>query len=99
MSRPRNYWYGIVCKMIKSSNQLENEHTLQSSIFKHAIEDAMAETKKLPNGELRIKAVQDILIEQTKTYEGVAMEVHYDWRTVQNWVNSFVKLVGRKAGY
>lgn len=99
MSQPRYYWYEAVKKMIKMYPKIKNEHTVQATIFGHAIEDALEETKKLPNGDLRVKAVMDILIDQTSTYEGVGLQIHYDWRTIQNWVNSFVKLVGKKAGY
>ncbi len=81
------------------ASDVEKENTLQSVIFNHALKDAFEETRKLPNGELRIKAVQDILINKTKTYDGVALELYYDRKTIQNWVNSFVNLVGKKAGY
>ena len=99
MSKPKHYWYGAVRKMIMSSSEVQKEKTLQAVIFNHALEDAFEETRKLPNGELRIKAVEDILINKTKTYDGVALEVFYDKRTIQTWVNSFVNLVGKKAGY
>lgn len=99
MSRPRYWWYGVVRKSITHARELETDTNVQAIIISNAIKDAKEETKKLPNGDLRIRAVEEILINKTKTYEGVALEVHYDWRTVQNWVNSFVNLVGKKAGY
>lgn len=99
MSKPRHYWYGSVRKMIMSSKEIESERTFQATMFKNALEDAFEETRKLPNGDLRIKAVEDILIKKTKTYDGVALELYYDKRTIQSWVNSFVNLVGKKAGY
>lgn len=99
MSRPRYYWYGSIRKMIMSLDLVKKERTLQATIFTRALEDAIEETKKLPNGDLRLKAVEEILIKKTKTYEGVALEVNYESRTVQNWVTSFVNLVGKKAGY
>lgn len=99
MSKPKHYWYGSVRKMIMSASEVEKEKTLQAVIFNHALEDAFEETRKLPNGDKRIKAVEDILIHKTKTYDGVAMDMFYDKRTIQSWVNSFVNLVGKKAGY
>lgn len=99
MSRPRHYWYGSIKKMIMKSEQIKKERTLQATIFTHALEDAIEETKKLPNGELRLKAVDQILIKQTKNYEGVAFDFNYERKTIQNWVTSFVNLVGRKAGF
>lgn len=99
MGRPRYYWYGIVRQMVMASSKVKNERSMQSAIFTNAMNDAIDETLKLPNGELRIKAVDEVLIRKTKTIEGVAQEVHYERRTVQGWINSFVNLVGKKAGY
>lgn len=99
MGRPRYYWYGIVRQMIMASKKLESEKSVQSAIFSNAMRDAKNETLKLPNGELRVKAVDDVLINKTKTIEGVSQEVHYEHRTVQGWINSYVNLVGKKAGY
>ncbi len=81
------------------SDKIAGESSLQAYISMKAMRDAEAETLKLPNGELRMKAVRDVLIKKTKTYEGVALEVNYNWRTVQNWVNKYINLVGKKAGY
>lgn len=99
MSRPRHYWYGSIKKMIMLSDTVKGERTLQATIFMHALEDALEETAKLPNGELRLKAVDEILIKKTKTYDGVALEVNYERKTVQNWITSFINLVGKKAGF
>lgn len=98
MSRPKHEWYGFI-RMKISRYKSETEKTMQNAIFSNAIADAMEETAKLPNGDLRLKAVSEILIRKTKTYEGMAQELHYDYRTIQNWINSFVNLVGKKAGY
>lgn len=98
MSRPTHYWYSIVKKMIMSK-ELQDDTSKQAMLIKRAMQDARRETRKLPNGELRLQAVDDILIRQIKTYEGVGLDIHYDARTVQLWINSYVNLVGRKAGY
>lgn len=99
MSRPRHYWYGIVRQMIMRSEELKTDKSLQATIFLNAMRDAEEETLKLPNGDLKMKAVRDVLINKTRTYEGVAQDIHYDCNTVQKWVNKFVNLVGKKAGY
>ena len=75
------------------------EDKIQSQFIRLAMADAKEETLKLPNGHERMKAVEDILIKKTKTVEGEALELNYSWRTVQNWINSYVNMVGRKAGY
>ena len=99
MSRPRYYWYSNVKNMIMKNDILENDRSLQASILRYAIEEALDDTEKLPHGEERIKAINDVLFKKTKTYESVAREFHYEQRTIQGWITSFVKLVGKKAGY
>lgn len=96
--RPKHYWYGIVKKQIMM-NKVADKSKLQTLIIENAIQEANKETKRLPNGELRLKAVNDILIIQRCTYDGVALEMHYSEKTIKNWINSYVNLVGRKAGY
>ncbi len=73
--------------------------TFQEYILMKAIYETEAFTLKLPNGEARMKAVEEILYKKRKNYDGMALELHYDWRTVQNWITSFVNSVGKKAGY
>lgn len=96
--RPKHYWYGIVKKQI-SMNKKADKTKLQTLIIETAIQEANKETLKLPNGELRLRAVNDILIAQRHNYEGVAYELNYSEKTIKNWINSYVNLVGRKAGY
>lgn len=98
MSRPKEYYYYDVKKWIKMKDKLPDSR-LQVALFKQAYKDAIEETEEMSNGALRIKAINEILIKKTRTYEGVAQEIHYDWRTVQNWVTAFVNLVGKKAGF
>lgn len=98
MSRPKYYWYGIVKKMIMELPDM-NDGSLQTAIMKNAYVSALEETLHMPNGELRMKAIREILIEKTKTYQGVGMEIGYEWHTVQNWIRSFVNMVGKKAGF
>ncbi|MCQ2369243.1 MAG: hypothetical protein MJ007_02065 [Paludibacteraceae bacterium] len=97
--RPRYYWYGVVWKMITLYKKLQTEDTDQAKLMVEAIDEALAETRAMPDGDLREKAINDILIDRVKTYDGVALDVHYSSITVQRWVNSFVNLVGKKAGY
>lgn len=99
MSRPRYYWHGIARKMIQRYPMLGEERSMQAAIFRQAIDEALDETAKLPNGELRLAAIKDVLIDQTRTLYGEAAKVNYSEKTVQNWINSFVRLVGKKAGY
>lgn len=99
MSRPKYYWNGIVKKMIMQYPELQNDTSTQAAIYKNAIDTALEETKQLPDGELRIKAIQKVYLDKTMTIEGVAIELNYSFRTMQRWLNSFVNLVGKKAGF
>lgn len=97
MSKPKYYWYGFIKNRIMYPE--EREHSLQATILGHAIEEATIETLKMDNGELRMQAVEDILVKKKTNYYGESLILHYNERTIKNWVNSFVNLVGKKAGY
>lgn len=98
MSQPREYYYTAIKKWIMMSDKLPSDR-LQMQTFQRALHDAIDETSKMSNGELRMIAIDEILFAKTKTYEGVAQELHYDWRTIQNWITAFINLVGQKAGF
>lgn len=99
MSRPKYYWYGIAKKMVTKYPDLNDDKSMQAGIFQKAIKCALDETRELPNGELRIKAIEDIYFRKIKTCEGVALEINYSPSTVHRWMNTFVNTVGKKAGY
>lgn len=99
MSKPKYYWNGMVKKMIMRYPRLNDEKTSQAGIFIKSIEKSLEETRKLPNGELRVQAIEDIYFTKIKTLQGVALDFNYSERTVQNWLNSFVNLVGKNAGF
>lgn len=98
MSRPKYYWNGIVKSMIKQY-PYTNSTATQELVYKAAIDKAIEETRKLPNGEERLQAIQRVYFDKVLTLNGAAMELHYSCRTIQTWLNSFVTLVGRKVGY
>lgn len=98
MSNSKYYWYSLVKKMIMTP-QVANERSLQASVLRNAMQEAEEATLKLPDGQMRMLAVRKILLEQTMTYERFEIEYHYCRRTIQKWINSYVKLVGKRAGY
>ena len=99
MSRPKNYWNPIVKKMIFRYPMLQDERTIQAGIFEKAIKDSLKETRELTNGDMRIRAIEDIYFKRIKTYEGAALELNFSERTIRYWCNDFVKLVGKHSGY
>lgn len=98
MGRPRFYWYYIVKKMITESPNFKNPSIKEQEILE-AMKSVEMEILELSNGTERMKAVNDILIRKTKTYAGVGIELHYDCRTVQNWITDYIFRVGKKANY
>lgn len=97
--RYANYWYGIVLKMLKSYPAIKSENTIQTSIFVNAIERALDDTEALQDGDLRIKAIELIYFEDAVNIDGAACRLNCSRRTVQRWMSSFVRLVGKYAGY
>lgn len=98
-SRYSNYWYGVVYKMIQIYPFLEDEETPQIELIRAAVDKSIEETKKLPDGDLRMQAVKMLYFDKTHTIEGVAMQLFVSGRTVKRWGQDFVKLVGRNSGY
>lgn len=98
-SRYKNYWYGVVRKMLQNYPSIKKDKNIQSCIFSMAIEKAIEETKKLPDGELRYRAVDMIYISSTHSIDGAALEVQASRRTVQRWCSKFVYMVGVNAGF
>lgn len=98
MSKPRYPWYGEVKRRIMEGNWQEPK-SFQDYILMKAMFEAKKDTEKLPNADIRLEAIEAILERKTSTYNSFGMNKHYDWRTVQNWITSFVNLVGKKAGY
>jgi hypothetical protein len=98
-SRYKNYWYGIVKKMVQRYPDLKNEMTMQSAIMSNAIENAIADTKLLPDGERRVKAVEIVYVKGSENIDGAAIKLYASRRTVERWLSSFINLVGKYGGY
>lgn len=100
MSRPRFYWYGIARKMVMQYPRYKTGvKSVQEQRFADAIEKVYNETASLPDGKARALAIDEILFKKTSTYEGIGQRLHYDWRTIQNWINKFINSVGKEAGF
>lgn len=97
MGKPKYYWYYLVKKMILELPAVED--SLQGYIFQKAIDDAIKETRLLPNGDYRVQAIQYILITKRMDYQAAATTLNFDVNTIKRWIASFIKLVGKKAGF
>lgn len=101
MSRPKYYWYPVAKRMVMQypilvqrniNGDIEND-------FIDAVQKAIAETEKEKDGKYRLIAIDFVLFKQTKTICGVAQELHYSERTIQSYINDFIRLVGRYVGF
>lgn len=99
MARYTTYWRWIPIRMIQSYRIIKNERTMQAIVFTEAIKRAIAETELLPDGKLRIRAVEMIYMKRTHTTDGAAYKLNASRRTVQRWLTDFVDLVALYAGY
>lgn len=93
------YWRWIPVKMIQEYPALKKRKSIQAQIFTWAIEDTIKETEQLADGKFRLQAVDLVYVRKTKTIDGAALEIGASRRTVQRWLNDFVRLVAHKAGY
>lgn len=99
MSRPRNYWFGIVKREITTPASQKNKNSNNTKRYNKAIKLALEQTEALDRGPDRVKAIELILINQTHTYTGASLELHYSERLIQRWISDFIYLVGKKVGY
>lgn len=97
MSRPKHYWYINVKRMLGHMKKFTGSP--QEIDFVKAYKKAIDETRKMPDGELRIKCIEGVLVNHTMTVISASMEVGYSERTVQGWINRFVNTVGKYDGY
>lgn len=97
MSKPKYCWYGFVKKMIMSGYY--NQDTENAQKLRTAMQDVEAQIMELPNGAERMTAIDEILIRHTKTYDGVALELHYHKNIIKRWVAQYVNQVGKRGGW
>jgi len=99
MSRPRNFWYPYVVKMIKRyPKKLQADGTMQAAIAEIAIRKALSETLKMRDGEERVRVVEMVYIKQTHTMEAAASQIPVSERTAQRWSQVFIYLCAKHMG-
>lgn len=99
MSRPKNWWYGLVKRMISDIPRIREEDTLQARSFTEAYERAVQETLKLEDGDKRIQVIENVLIYKTARIADESKRLYYSKDTIARWISKFVNLCGEKAGY
>lgn len=99
-SRYKNYWYGIVLRMVKEYPEIRAGTSMQEYIFSHAIERALEETAAIKDtGADRVQAMKWIYFEDRMTLDGAADRLHVSRGTMLRWSQAFVRMVARNAGY
>lgn len=99
-SRYKNYWYGVVLRMIKEYPEIRAGTSLQEYIFTHAIEKALEETAAIKEtGKDRVQAVRWIYFEDRYTLNEAAYRLNVSRGTMLRWLQAFVRMVARNAGY
>lgn len=63
-----------------------------------AVREALRETLKLSNGDLRVKLVALVFWRQTHTVQGAALRLYVSEKTAKRWHRSFILLVAQKFG-
>lgn len=99
MSRPRYWWYGNVKREVQHYNEsLQKKQPAYVAQVK-AVDKALADTATMQDGEKRIYAVREVLIERRKSIISVAMEYNYHENVIRLWISDFIRLVGAYRGY
>lgn len=92
MSKPRYRWWGYVKAMLRAYPQ---GVTAEERV---AIEASIEETRRLVDGEDRLKIVDLVFFKETHTLAGSAVQVPCSIDTAQKYHADFIRLVGEKRG-
>ena len=99
MSRPKYYWHPLVKKMIVVCGSKKYSDIPAEQKYILAIEKAINQTKNQKNGDYKVQSIKDILLNRTETILSMAFKIGYSEKTIQNWINDFIRIVGFEAGY
>lgn len=89
MSRPRAGWWAYAKYMARHYPDRVNEEEYA------AVKEALEETERMRNAADRLKVVNMVLIGDSHTLEGAALQIPCSTRTAQRWHRDFLRAVGR----
>ena len=95
MSKPRKRWWGYVRRVLYDYPKMRPATEQRE---KAAVESALAETEKLPDGDARLRLVRAVFFAQTHTLQGAAMREHMSYNSAQRRLSQFIMLAGEKFG-
>ena len=63
-----------------------------------AVERALAETRRLPNGKWRCAIIERVYFRKSHTLEGAAKYCHVSYGAAKEWHGDFIRLVAEHLG-
>lgn len=87
MSKPRCSWWSYVKNMVRRYPDKDNDDE------RAAVAAAIAQTERMSNGSDQLKLVKMVLIAQTHTLSGAALQVPCCYETAKRWQQQFIKRV------
>lgn len=97
MSKPRKKWRGYVRRVLYEYPKMRPTTEMEQR-EKAAVEAALEETEKLPDGEARLRLVGAVFFARTHTLQGAAMREHMSYNSAQRRLSQFILLAGEKLG-
>ena len=74
------------------------DFTEQEKADFEAVKNAISQTRRLRNGEMRMEMIDLVFWKQSHTLSGAAMQFPLCEREVRQWHTDFIRLVGRNRG-
>jgi len=63
-----------------------------------AVDRALDETRRMKDGELRVKLIDLVFWSKTHTLDGASLSLHVSEMTGRRWHTDFIRLVGKNLG-
>lgn len=99
MSKQRYDWWGYVKSLIRKYPENRSSELSGVALRNHeAVKKAVDDTIKMDGGADRLKVINMVHWERTRTLDGAALAVPCDGRTAYRWQRSFFEEVARNRG-
>lgn len=85
----RRRWLGYIKQILKDYPDDVNEDE------KRAVDAAIAETKTMKNGDLRLKIIDLMYLKERKGLQETALKVHYSYDRTKQFHDHFLGTVGK----
>ena len=95
----KEYWRPVVERMIREYPGIKSHTDFQARLMTYAIEKTMEETSRMPDGLLRLRVIGLVYMAKSHSLDGAAMKVHASRRTVQRWIDDFMRRVAVHSAY